>query len=266
MSTVPAYLRIAADLRRSIVEGGLGPGAKLPTESDIMRVYGVSRTVAKYAINVLKDEGLVEGRRGSGVYVRSVPRLIRPGPAHDERSRPAAGAGAPAAADDAAAADDGAPDGRWEHLGSAPTDAPAGIAERLHLGPGTTVRCSRYRFLAGDEPVQLLTSWEPLEPAVGTAARAPGDGGTVAQWPDGGGQGGPVARLEARGIRVDECVERVCDRTAAPEEIEALALSLRGGRVQAVQRTYYSAGRPVETADIVLVAARYEIVYRLPIG
>src|SRR2546421_7766136 len=77
MPDVPAYLRIAGDLRGRIVAGDLAPGAKIPTESAIMAEYGVSRTVAKYAVNVLKGEGLVEGRRGSGVYVREIRRLVR---------------------------------------------------------------------------------------------------------------------------------------------------------------------------------------------
>ena len=42
-----------------------------------MQSYAVSRTVAKNAILVLKTEGLVEGRQGSGVYVRSVHRSTR---------------------------------------------------------------------------------------------------------------------------------------------------------------------------------------------
>jgi hypothetical protein len=35
--------------------------------------------------------------------------------------------------------------------------------------------------------------------------------------------------------------------------------------VQAIERTYYAQGRPVETADIVFPVGRYEIVYRFPV-
>jgi GntR family transcriptional regulator len=55
------------DLRAQIVSGDLSPGAKLPSETKLMHQYDVSRTVAKWAISVLKGEGLVEGRAGSGV-------------------------------------------------------------------------------------------------------------------------------------------------------------------------------------------------------
>ncbi len=75
MPSTPAYLRIAADLRAQIDRGELAAGNKLPTESALMESYAVSRTVAKNAIIVLKTEGLVEGRQGSGVYVRAVRRM-----------------------------------------------------------------------------------------------------------------------------------------------------------------------------------------------
>ena len=77
MPETPAYLRIAGDLRAAILSGALEPGAKLPSETKLMAQYGVSRTVAKWAVSVLKGEGIVEGRRGSGTFVRSVPRLVR---------------------------------------------------------------------------------------------------------------------------------------------------------------------------------------------
>jgi DNA-binding FadR family transcriptional regulator len=44
-------------------------GEKLPTESEIMQVYGVSRTVVREAISQLKAAGLVETRHGIGTFV-----------------------------------------------------------------------------------------------------------------------------------------------------------------------------------------------------
>jgi GntR family transcriptional regulator, transcriptional repressor for pyruvate dehydrogenase complex len=49
------------------------PGDKLPTESEIMRQYGVSRTVVREAISSLQAAGLVETRHGIGTFVRSAP-------------------------------------------------------------------------------------------------------------------------------------------------------------------------------------------------
>ena len=74
----PAYLRVASDLREKIVNGALPPHTRLPSQARIREEYGVSDTVALEARKVLMAEGLVEGRSGSGTYVRArpVPRRI----------------------------------------------------------------------------------------------------------------------------------------------------------------------------------------------
>jgi GntR family transcriptional regulator len=246
VSAEPAYLRIAADLRERISLGELGPGARLPTESRLMADHGVSRTVAKWAISVLKSEGLVEGRRGSGVYVRAQSRLTR-----EARRRDHVGGGA----------GDGAGDGAWEH-DSAHDTADERIAVRLGIEPGAAVMRTAYRLLAGGEPVQLATSWEPLGVT----------GGTPVEWPEAGpGRGATggvmavVARMRSIGIRVDEFVERVTARPARAGERAALGLPARGGHLLAIERTHLAGGVPVETADIVLPADRYGLLYRVPV-
>lgn len=85
----PAYLRVAGDLRKKIVDGRLPPHTRLPSQARIREEYGVSDTVALEARKVLMAEGLVEGRSGSGTYVRE-----RPVPRRVSRSgfRPPAGA------------------------------------------------------------------------------------------------------------------------------------------------------------------------------
>ena len=52
-----------------IHDGQLKPGDKLPTESEIMRQLGVSRTVVREAISRLQASGLVETRHGVGTFV-----------------------------------------------------------------------------------------------------------------------------------------------------------------------------------------------------
>ncbi len=85
----PAYLRVAGDLRKKITDGLLPPHTRLPSQARIREEYGVSDTVALEARKVLMAEGLVEGRSGSGTYVRE-----RPVPRRVARSgfRPAGGA------------------------------------------------------------------------------------------------------------------------------------------------------------------------------
>lgn len=53
----------------SIQSGQLKPGEKLPTESVIMELHGVSRTVVREAISHLQAAGLVQTRHGIGTFV-----------------------------------------------------------------------------------------------------------------------------------------------------------------------------------------------------
>lgn len=56
-------------LRKRIGAGEFGPGAKLPTESQLTTHFGVSRTVVREAIAALAADGMVQPRQGAGVFV-----------------------------------------------------------------------------------------------------------------------------------------------------------------------------------------------------
>ena len=58
--------RLAARIRR----GALKPGDKLPSEFEIVRAFGVSRTVVREAMSQLQAAELVETRHGVGTFVR----------------------------------------------------------------------------------------------------------------------------------------------------------------------------------------------------
>ena len=70
--------RIAGEIR----ERRLAPGARLPTEQELMAAMGVSRTVVREAVAALRAEGLVTTRQGSGAFVAAdasrVPFRIDP--------------------------------------------------------------------------------------------------------------------------------------------------------------------------------------------
>ncbi|GGR72622.1 DNA-binding FadR family transcriptional regulator [Nocardioides luteus] len=65
--------RVVSGIKDQILSGDLAPGAKLPSESDLVATYGVSRTVAREAITRLRAEGLVETFQGRGSFVLAVP-------------------------------------------------------------------------------------------------------------------------------------------------------------------------------------------------
>src|SRR5262249_3059096 len=62
-------------LSAEITSGKLAPGARLPTEQEMMASFGVSRTVIREAVSALRSEGLVTTRQGVGAFVATeIPR------------------------------------------------------------------------------------------------------------------------------------------------------------------------------------------------
>ncbi|WP_438391506.1 FadR/GntR family transcriptional regulator [Caballeronia sp. DA-9] len=60
---------VAQQLLLQIEKGGFASTGKLPTEAVLAQEFGVSRTVVREAISRLKNEGMVEPRQGSGVFI-----------------------------------------------------------------------------------------------------------------------------------------------------------------------------------------------------
>lgn len=246
---IPNYQRVADDLRARILNGELGPGDKLPTEKELQQQWGYSTTIIKYALALLRSEGLIEGRRGSGNYVRTRPRLTRR--AHSRDMRKAMGSTSPFARDSQTAGKKPSWESHSEKIPATPH-----IAERLGINPGDMVMYTRYRFFADETPIQLSHSYEPLAIT----------GGTPVEYPERGPIVGVVARMDFIGVTIDRFVEEIITRPAMPDEVDALGLDRRGGMwIIAIKRTYYAGEIAVETADIVAAGDRYRLVYEVPI-
>ncbi len=67
------FEQVAAELRRAIAEGEAGPGERLPPARDLAAVLGVNANTVLRALRQLRDEGLLEFRRGRGVTVAGTP-------------------------------------------------------------------------------------------------------------------------------------------------------------------------------------------------
>lgn len=192
-------------------------------------------------------EGLVEGRSGSGTYVRE-----RPVPRRIARSGFRSEAGAsPFRQEQTAEGARGTWESRSEQEGASPE-----IAERLGIEPGDRVMRTRYVFRDGGEPMMLSTSWETLAVTGRTPVMLPEEG------PLGGC--GVVERMAAIDVVVDNVAEQVGARPGLAEELLALG-GVPGHVVMVIERTYYASGRPVETADVVVPADRYRVAYHLPV-
>jgi GntR family transcriptional regulator len=70
---VALHDQVAAEIRRAIAEGEAGPGERLPLVKDIAAVLGVNKNTVLRAMHILRDEGLLEFRRGRGITVTGTP-------------------------------------------------------------------------------------------------------------------------------------------------------------------------------------------------
>ncbi|WP_434591207.1 GntR family transcriptional regulator [Streptomyces sp. A5-4] len=74
---LPKYDQIAGDLRGRMVRGELAAGQSLPSERELTERWNVSRSTVVKALDVLRQEGLVETRQGTGSIVKERTPLAR---------------------------------------------------------------------------------------------------------------------------------------------------------------------------------------------
>ena len=67
------YEQVAGEIRRAIADGEAKPGERLPPAKDLAAVLGVNANTVLRALRVLRDEGLLEFRRGRGISVAGTP-------------------------------------------------------------------------------------------------------------------------------------------------------------------------------------------------
>jgi len=72
-SLIPLHDQAAAALRRAIAEGDAKPGERLPPAKDLAAVMGVNTNTVLRALRTLRDEGLLEFRRGRGITIAGAP-------------------------------------------------------------------------------------------------------------------------------------------------------------------------------------------------
>jgi GntR family transcriptional regulator len=67
------FEQVAAEVRRAILEGEAKPGERLPPAKDLAAELGVNTNTVLRSLRLLRDEGLLEFRRGRGVTVAGTP-------------------------------------------------------------------------------------------------------------------------------------------------------------------------------------------------
>jgi GntR family transcriptional regulator len=70
----PLFLQIAEQLSADIVDGTLAEGSRVPSTNEFAAFYRINPATAAKGINVLVDSGVLEKRRGIGMFVVSGAR------------------------------------------------------------------------------------------------------------------------------------------------------------------------------------------------
>ena len=67
------FEQVAAEIRRAIADGEAKPGERLPPARDLAAVLAVNTNTVLRSLRLLRDEGMLEFRRGRGITVAGTP-------------------------------------------------------------------------------------------------------------------------------------------------------------------------------------------------
>jgi DNA-binding FadR family transcriptional regulator len=62
--------QVQQEIREYVIQNGLRPGDALPSEGEFARRFDVSRNAVREGIKALESSGLIEVRRGNGIFVK----------------------------------------------------------------------------------------------------------------------------------------------------------------------------------------------------
>jgi GntR family transcriptional regulator len=71
----PLFVQVAERLADEIADGGLAEGEQVPSTNELAAYYRINPATAAKGINMLTDEGLLEKRRGIGMFVAAGARV-----------------------------------------------------------------------------------------------------------------------------------------------------------------------------------------------
>jgi GntR family transcriptional regulator len=75
-SSQPLYMQIKEALKQRILDGDYGAHERLPSESELMKMFGVSRITVRQSLRDLHSDGLVFSVQGKGTFV-SKPKAVQ---------------------------------------------------------------------------------------------------------------------------------------------------------------------------------------------
>ncbi|WAU78344.1 GntR family transcriptional regulator (plasmid) [Streptomyces sp. Qhu-G9] len=241
-----AHQKIAAGLRRQITRGDLAPGAQLPSTPVLMEQYGVAGTTIQKALLMLKEEELLLGQPGKGVFVKgSTQQAISPAV-----YMPPASAGEPYRW--ISEAEKRSQRGSSKLLEVAVVTPPYEVARALGLEEGGQSLLRKQILLLDEEPTELTRSYYPLELAEGTAMM---EHRRI--------RGGTPTLLSELGHPPREFVDEVSSEIPTEEEVVALELPKDMPVMLTFRIVFSDDERPIEVSLLAKAAHRYRMRYRL---
>lgn len=223
------YQAIAEDLRGRLAAGQPAPGRLLPSESELSDRYGASRVTVRRALELLRDEGLVDSRQGFGWIASADPvrqTLGRLGTIESQL------------AEEGVASERQVLDFRF-------VQPPARV--RAVLGPGTVLRVRRLNRADG-HPFALVTVWCP-ERYGAELSRA-----SVERSPF----------YELIGVPLGGATQTIGAAVATAAEAEVLELPPGTPVLRCERTTRSTTGEPVLVSEHVFPAHLTEFVVELP--
>lgn len=237
------YRGVADDLRRRINAGDFEVGRKLPGERDLRTHYEVSLMTVRQALGVLRDEGLIEARQGSGWFLTEWKPIVRNAL---KRLYPEQWGNARSMWDVDV-------EGRLWKVVEPQVDFPRipdDVARVLDLKAGAKAWRRDRKYVVDATPVMRATSYIPDEFARNTRITEVDTG-----------EGGIYARLEEAGHKPVQFREQMRCRLATPTEVKDLHLAAGAPVIEQHRIAMREDGRVVEFNRMILDASRFLLVY-----
>jgi GntR family transcriptional regulator len=223
------YQEIADSLRLRIATAG--PGHLLPSESDLSGEFGVSRVTVRRALELLRDEGLVDSRQGFGWYVSAEP-VVQQLASLETIERQLADRGVKA---------------QRRVIEFAFVDAPTHVAEVL--GATQVLRVKRVN-LADGGPFAVVTVWCPADLGQHLSRR------DVEQKPF----------YELLGVALRGATQRIGAAAVGPTDADLLEVPVGSPVLRCQRITTDTSGAPVLMSEHIFPAHRTEFVVELPLA
>ncbi|WP_428956180.1 GntR family transcriptional regulator [Streptomyces sp. cg35] len=239
----PKYRGVADDLRERIQAGEFDADRKLPSERKLAERYGMHPMTIRQALAVLRDEGLLESRVGSGWHlaewrpiVRNALKRLYPDQWGEARSMWEVDIeGRRMQVDDLTV-----------QLARVPDD----VARVLEVEEGLKVWIRDRRYLVDSVPVMRATAYIPDEFARGTRITELDTG-----------DGGVYERLREAGHGPLGFSEQVRCRLAVSREVDDLSLPAGAPVIEQHRSAKRPDGRVVEVSRMILDASKFLLVY-----